>query len=351
MAAVAPVDGSAREEALRRHDRLAKPPGSLGRLEGLSARLAAIAGRCPPPVPAAPALVVAAADHGVHARDVSAWPQAVTAEVVGALCRGGGAAAVLAEVVGAHLAVLDVGVATDLPAPGDLHDRRGLPDLHRRRVRGGTADLLEGRAMTAPELRAAVAAGAEIATGLTDDGCDLLAVGDVGMANTTAGAALVAALTGRDAAAVTGTGAGADGPTLARKREVVAAAVARHGGDRAPEALLAALGGLEHAALVGAILVGSRARVPVLLDGLAADAAALASTALCPAAGGYLVAGHASPEPGAAAALAHLGLTPLLDLGLRLGEGTGALLAVPLVRAAAAALADMATLGDLGIGP
>lgn len=340
VAAVEPADGAAREAAAARHDLLAKPPGSLGRLEALGARLAAIAGRSPPPAVTAPALVVAAGDHGVHAQGVSAWPREVTAEVVAALCRGGAAAAVLAEVVGARLAVLDVGVAGDLP---------DLPDLHAHRVRAGTRDLTVEPAMTAAEAGSAVAAGAEVAANLLEEGADCLAVGDVGMANTTASAALVGAYTGRPAAEVTGPGAGLDAPTLVHKRDLVAAALERHRLCEDPAEVLAALGGLEHAALVGVILAGAGARVPVVLDGLAADAAALAAVALCPVAAAYLVAGHGSLEPGAAVALRHLGLVPLLDLDLRLGEGTGALLALPLVRSAAAVLREMATLSELGI--
>ncbi|MDP8931370.1 MAG: nicotinate-nucleotide--dimethylbenzimidazole phosphoribosyltransferase [Actinomycetota bacterium] len=321
---------------------LAKPPGSLGSLEPLGARLSAIAGTCPPPVPTQPALLVAAGDHGVHTWGVTRWPQTVTCRMVEALCRGGAAANVLADMVGARVCVVDVGVAGE---PADH------PRLRRAHVRPGTADLRTTAAMSEEEAARAVLAGAGIAEELVAAGADLLLTGDLGLANTTAGACLVAALTGADPAAVTGPGAGADDAGLARKRTVVAEALIRHGQDRGALGVLASLGGLEHAALVGLILAGAAEGLPVLLDGIAALAAALVAAALAPDVVGYLIAGHRSAEPGASIALTHLGLEPLLDLGLRLGEGTGALLAVPLVQAAARVLRDLATLDDLEITP
>lgn len=342
VAEVVAVDPHSAAVANARQLQLAKPPGSLGSLESLGARLCAIAGRCPPPVPTQPALLVAAGDHGVHSWGVTPWPQAVTLRMVEGLCRGGAAANVLAEVVGARVCVVDVGVA------GELTDH---PRLRRARVRQGTADLRTAAAMSEEEAARAVLAGAGIAEELVAAGADLILTGDMGLANTTAGACLVAALTGADPAVVTGPGAGADAAGLARKRTVVAEALTRHGEERAPLGVLASLGGLEHAALVGLILAGAAEGLPVLLDGMAALAAALVAAALAPDVIGYLIASHRSPEPGAGVALTHLGLQPLLDLGLRLGEGTGALLAVPLVQAAASILRDLATLADLGIAP
>jgi nicotinate-nucleotide--dimethylbenzimidazole phosphoribosyltransferase len=342
-AGVEPLDERAGAAARARQDQLTKPAGSLGRLEALGVRLAAIAGRCPPPVPERPAVVVAAGDHGVLAQGVSPWPREVTAAMVAGIGAGRAAVNALAAVVGAQVTVLDVGVATPLARH---------PRVRRASVRPGTADLSEGPAMTREEAARALLAGAGLAEELVGAGVDLLVTGDMGIGNTTPAACLVAAFTGRPAAEVTGRGTGVDDATLRLKVKVVDGALARHEPDPAdPLGVLAAVGGLEHAALAGLALAGAVLRVPVLLDGVSADAAALAACALAPAAAGYLVAGHRSVEPGASVALAALGLEPLLDLGMRLGEGTGALLAVPIVRSAAAALARMATFAEAGIGP
>ncbi len=339
---VVPVDTASAAAAHARQLQLAKPPASLGSLEPLGARLCAIAGGCPPPVPTQPALVVAAGDHGVHAWGVTPWPQAVTRVMVEALCRGQATANVLADVVGGRVCILDVGVV------GELGDH---PRLRRVRVRSGTADLRTEVAMNEEEAARALLAGAGVAEELVSAGADLLVTGEVGLANTTAGACLVAALSGADPTMVTGPGSGSDGAAMARKRAVVADALARHGEDRRPLRVLASLGGLEHAALVGLILGGAAQGLPVVLDGIAALAAALVAATLAPNVVGYLIAAHRPAEPGASVALNHLGLEPLLDLGLRLGEGTGALLAIPLVQAAARVLGEVATLADLGITP
>lgn len=338
-AQVEPIDEAATQEAARRHAGLVKPPGSLGALERLGAQLAGIAGRCPPPVPADPAVIVAVGDHGVHAQGVTPWPQSITAAMVRVFCDGGAAVNAIAETAGARVAVLDVGVAGDV----GRH-----PRLRRARVRDGTADLSKEPAMAREEAARAVLAGAGLAEELAASGVDLLVPGDMGIANTTAAACLIAAFTGQDPVSVTGPGAGANPAMLAHKVEVVARALALHRPDPAdPLGALAAVGGLEHAALAGVILSGAADRVPVVLDGVSAGAAALAAVALRAGARGYLIAGHRSTEPGAAVALAHLGLDPVLDLGLRLGEGTGGLLAVPVVAAAARVLAQMATIGEL----
>lgn len=340
---IRPVDADAAEAATRRHARLLKPPGSLGQLERLGIRLAAIAGTCPPPVPARPAVIVAAGDHGVHAQGVTMWPQRVTATMVEAFCAGKAAVNAIAAAVGAQVSVLDVGVV------GDVSQH---PALRRSWVRAGTADLSAGPALRREEAARALLAGAGLAEELVGAGADLLVTGDMGIANTTASACLVAAFTGRAPGEVTGPGAGADAATVERKTRLVAAALDRHrphSGD--PLGVLAAVGGLEHAALVGVILSGAADAVPVVLDGLCADAAALAATALCPAVVDYVVAGHRSTEPGAHAALRHLGLVATVDLGLHLGEGTGALLAVPILTAAARVLNDMGTLDEFGAVP
>jgi nicotinate-nucleotide--dimethylbenzimidazole phosphoribosyltransferase len=340
-ARVAPLDETAVGEARERHDRLAKPPGALGGLETLGVTLAGIAGRCPPPIPEPAAVAVFAADHGVVASGVSAWPRDVTALMVECFAAGGAAINAIARQVGAQVHVVDVGVAADL-----AH----LRSVRHRKVRAATADLHSGAAMTRAEASAALDVGASVAAELVAQGARLLVTGDMGIGNTTSSAALVAVLADSDAARTTGRGAGADDAVLARKREVVAAATdrARRLGD--PLEVLADVGGLEIAALAGFVVGGVAARVPVLVDGLIALAGTLVAHRLAPGVAQRCIAGHRSPEPGASVALEHLGLAPVLDLGLRLGEGTGGCLAVPLVQAAARVLAEMATLEELGVG-
>ncbi|MFN8077843.1 MAG: nicotinate-nucleotide--dimethylbenzimidazole phosphoribosyltransferase [Kineosporiaceae bacterium] len=351
-AQVSPPDAAARAAATARQGQLTKPPGALGLLEDVSIQLAGIAATCPPPVPQRAAIAVFAADHGVHAQGVSPWPQEVTAQMVANFLGGGAAVTVLAREVGAEVVVVDVGVATPLLGVGAQPGPDDPAHLRRRRVRPGTADLSTAAAMTSAEALAAIEVGAQLADELVSGGVTCLMTGDMGIANTTASAALIAAFTGRDAAEVTGRGTGIDNATLDRKVDVVRRALALHadavaGGD--PVAVLAAVGGLEHAAMVGFVLAAAARRVPVVLDGVIAGAAALVVQALCPDALGYCIAGHRSAEPGHTIALAHLGLTPLVDLGLRLGEGTGAVLALPLVRAAARVLAEMATFDSAGV--
>lgn len=343
IGSVAPVDTRAHEQARERHAELAKPPHSLGRLEDLGARLAAMSGTCPPPIPAAPAVVVAAADHGVHAQGISDWPQEVTAAMVETMAAGGAAVNAIARSVGARVVVVDVGTARLGPVPDGVRDER---------VRPGTRDLTVEPALTIDECRAAIRAGARVATELIDGGTDLLVIGEVGIANTTASACLLAAFTGAEPAEITGKGANLDHGRTPLKVDVVRTALARHAADSGIEArgalgALASLGGLEHAALVGVMLAGAAARVPVVVDGVITGAAALAAVALCPDVAGYLVAGHTSAEPGGRSLPDRLGEPALLDLRLRLGEGTGALLAVPLVQAAARVLTDMATLAEV----
>jgi nicotinate-nucleotide--dimethylbenzimidazole phosphoribosyltransferase len=334
---VAAVDPTAADTARAVHASLATPPGALGDVEELGAQLAAITGRCPPSPCRRAELVVAAGDHGVHAQGISPWPQTVTSAMVRTLCEGRATANAFAATVGAGVTVLEVGLA---------HPVADHPRLRRAGVRAGTRDLSDGAAMTSEECRDAVLAGARLAEDLIDDGADLLLTGDMGICNTTSAAALVAAHTGGRAEDLTGPGAGTDPDRLARKQHLVATAVTRHRDD-GPWDQLAGLGGLEHAALVGILLAGAGRRVPVVLDGVNPLAAALAAQALAPPLAGHLLASHRSTEPAAAATINHLGLRPLLDLGMRLGEGTGALLAVPTLRAAVALLSDVATLDDV----
>jgi nicotinate-nucleotide--dimethylbenzimidazole phosphoribosyltransferase len=334
-----PVDAAASAEAASRHNSLTKPAGSLGRLEDAGIRLSAIARTCPPPVPAPAAVAVFAGDHGVLDEGVSPWPQQVTAQMVANFTAGGAAVNVLARHVGATVVVVDVGVATDLPE---------LPGLRRCKVRPGTGNIAVEPAMTAHEAAEALSVGATIADELVRQGARCLLTGDMGIGNTTPSAALIAALTGRRAPEVTGRGTGIDDDRLATKVAVVERALAR-AGEVEPRDLLAELGGLEIAALTGFVVAGAAAQVPVILDGVIAGAAALVANAVVPQCRDYLFAGHRSSEPGASVALEHLGLDPLVDLGLRLGEGTGACLALPILQAAAKVLADMATFGSAGV--
>lgn len=318
----------------------AKPPGSLGRLEPLAAHVAGVTGTCPPAVPRRPAVVVFAGDHGVVADGASAWAGEVTAAMVRTMAAGRAAVNAFAATVGAHVVLVDVGVDGDLSElPGVVHDK----------VRAGTASLAAGPAMTRDEALAAVDVGLRHAATLAADGSDLLVGGDMGIGNTTASTVLVAhAVRARpaDALALVGRGAGVTGDGFDRKRAIVADAVERVAGLHDPVDVLAAVGGLEIAALAGFHLGAVAAGVPVIVDGLISCAALCVADALAPGTAGRVIAGHRSTEPAAAAALAHLGLEPLLDLDLRLGEGTGAVLAVPLVQAACRALGDLAELPD-----
>jgi nicotinate-nucleotide--dimethylbenzimidazole phosphoribosyltransferase len=335
---VRPLDQRAAAAARGRWDGRAKPPGSLGRLEDLGVHLAALAGTCPPPVPTSPAVVVFAGDHGVVADGASAWPSEVTAAMAATMTAGRAAVSVFASVVGARVEVVDVGVATPLDLPGVVDDN----------VRRGTASLASGPAMTVDEARAAVAVGTRAARRQLDAGADLLVAGDMGIGNTTPSACLIAARCAAPARAVVGPGAGLPDQRLARKVALVEAGLARVDADTPALDLVAEVGGCEHAAMAGFYVEAARAGVPFVVDGVIAVAALLVADHLAPGVAARAIAGHRSSEPGASVALAHLGLQPLLDLDLRLGEGTGAVLAVPLVRAAAAALRDMADLPTAG---
>jgi nicotinate-nucleotide--dimethylbenzimidazole phosphoribosyltransferase len=330
------------DEARDRQARMTKPPGSLGVLEDVSVRLAGLAGECPPPLPEPAAVAVFAGDHGVHAQGVTAWPQEVTAQMVRNFLDGGAVVNAFAAQVGAEVTVVDVGVAADLPS---------VPGLLPRKIARGTGDITAGPAMTRTQAEYAVEAGVEVARDLVAAGNRCLVTGDMGIANTTPSAALVAAFTGADPADVTGRGTGIDDAVHEHKIDVVRRALAAHRLDPAgdPLGVLAAVGGLEHAALTGFILGAAALRVPVLLDGVIAGAAALAAAAIAPDAMHACFAGHRSAEPGHAAALHHLGLRPLIDLELRLGEGSGALLALPLLQGAARALRDVATFDSAGV--
>jgi nicotinate-nucleotide--dimethylbenzimidazole phosphoribosyltransferase len=341
LRAIGPVSQEAMAQAQDRQGQLTKPRGSLGQLEDIGVRLCGMYAECPPPVPEPAAVVVFAADHGVHAQGVSPWPQEVTGQMVQNFLAGGAAINVLARRAGAQVRVVDVGVATEVPS---------APGLVSRRVRAGTADLSREPAMRLDEAVRALEVGIEQASDLVASGVRLLVAGDMGIANTTASAALIAVLTGHAVEEVTGRGTGIDDETLALKTGVVRRALDLHRPSaEEPLEALALVGGLEHAAIAGFLLGAAAARTPVVLDGVIAGAAALVAAALAPEAVGYWVAGHRSAEPGARVALDHLGLEPLIDLDLRLGEGSGAVLAVHLVQAAAAVLREMATFDSAGV--
>lgn len=336
------VDAGVYQQALERHATLTKPPGSLGRLEALGARLAAVQGTVKPTL-TKKAVAVFAADHGVTAAGVSAYPKSVTAGMVKNFLAGGAAVNALARAAGAELIIVDVGV--DVGVDADLGPH---PQLWSRKVARGTRNLLDGPAMTRAETEAACSVGLEVAQTLAAQGGALLAGGEMGIGNTTPAAALTAFFTGRSARDVTGRGTGVDDEGLTRKIRVVEQALERHHDVADPLDALARFGGLEIAALTGFYLGAAAARTPVVLDGFIATAAALVAAALKPAVKDYLFASHLSQEPGHRAQLEQLGLEPLFDLGLRLGEGTGAVLAFGILEAAAAAL-SMATFAEAAL--
>ncbi|MYR93529.1 MULTISPECIES: nicotinate-nucleotide--dimethylbenzimidazole phosphoribosyltransferase [unclassified Streptomyces] len=341
ISAIRPLDAKALGEAWERQKRMTKPAGALGMLEIISAQLSGLSRMCPPPVPEPAAVAIFAGDHGVHAQGVTAWPQEVTAQMVANFLGGGAVCNAFAAQVGAEVCVVDVGVATDLPA---------TPGLLPRKVRKGTSDFTTGPALTRDEVLAAIEVGIETARDLVAAGNKALLTGEMGIANTTASAALISVYTGADAAEVTGRGTGINDEMHARKVDVVRRALDLHQPDAAdPIGVLAAVGGLEHAAMAGFLLGGASLRTPVILDGVSAGAAALVARAIAPEALAACIAGHRSAEPGHVAALNKLGLRPLVDLDLRLGEGTGALLALPIVQSAARAMHEVATFDAAGV--
>jgi nicotinate-nucleotide--dimethylbenzimidazole phosphoribosyltransferase len=340
LSIVALPDPGAEIEVRRRLDQLTKPPGSLGRLEELAVRLSGIAGTCPPPL-RDPVIFTLAGDHGVVAQGVSAYPQIVTAQMVENFLRGGAAVNALARHAGARVVVADLGVASPLPPHPDLRDCKVAP---------GTADMTRGPAMTRAQAVQAIEAGIALLETERARGADLIGTGEMGIGNTTAASALVAALTGASAESVTGPGTGVDAAGRRRKVEAVRRALQVNRPDPA-DALdtLAKVGGFEIAGLVGVILAGAARRLPIVLDGFIAGAAALVAIRLKPEAQGALLAAHRSAEPGHARVLDALGLEPYLDLGMRLGEGTGAALCISLARASIAALTEMATFKSAGV--
>ncbi|MFI6860353.1 nicotinate-nucleotide--dimethylbenzimidazole phosphoribosyltransferase [Streptomyces sp. NPDC050421] len=341
ISTIRPLDAKALGEAWERQKRMTKPAGALGMLEIISAQLSGLSRMCPPPIPEPAAVAIFAGDHGVHAQGVTAWPQEVTGQMVANFLGGGAVCNAFANQVGAEVCVVDVGVASELPAQ---------PGLLPRKVRAGTADFTTGPALTREEVLAAIEVGIETARDLVAAGNKGLLTGEMGIANTTASAALICVYTGMDPAEVTGRGTGINDEMHARKVDVVRRALDLHRPDPAdPIGVLAAVGGLEHAAMAGFLLGGASLRTPVILDGVSAGAAALVARAIAPEALAACIAGHRSAEPGHVAALNKLGLRPLVDLDLRLGEGTGALLALPIVQSAARAMHEVATFDSAGV--
>lgn len=346
-AAFAPVtapDADVAAAARARQVQLTKPPGSLGRLEELSIWAASCQGVCPPRPLTRARVVVFAADHGVTAAGVSAFPSAVTGQMVANFDAGGAAINVLAEVAGATVRVADIAVDSDEPLS---------PAIGAHKVRRSSGNIAVEDALSADEAEAAVIAGRQIADDEVDAGADLLIAGDMGIGNTTAATTLVAALTGAEPVVVVGRGTGIDDAGWMRKTGAVRDALYRaRDVTRDPLGLLRVCGGADLAAMAGFLAQAALRRTPVLLDGLVVTAAALVAEELAPGARAWWQAGHRSTEPAHSLALSHLRLDPIVDLGMRLGEGTGAAVALPIVRAAISTLASMATFAEAAVaGP
>ena len=340
IANIPPLDEAAMQSARARQDRLTKPRGSLGRLEELSIQLA---GMRADPLPSVErrAVIVMAADHGVAREGVSAYPTEVTAQMVLNFLRGGAAINVLARQAGARVTVVDIGVAVEFePTPG----------LVRRKVMCGTRNQAEGPAMTRAEAEQAIQVGLDVLSEEAAHGLDIVATGDMGIGNTTPSSAIVAAMTGLPVAQVVGRGTGIDDQGLERKIKVIEKSLAVNQPDRNdPMDVLHKVGGLEIAGLTGVMLGAASQRIPVVVDGFISTAAALIAVALAPRAREYLISAHQSVEIGHQVMLKHLNLVPLLDLNLRLGEGTGAALAFSLIEASTRLLREMATFDEAGV--
>ncbi|MFC0437301.1 nicotinate-nucleotide--dimethylbenzimidazole phosphoribosyltransferase [Kutzneria buriramensis] len=337
--AVEPPDPAAQREASARHERLTKPAGSLGRLEELGVWIAACQGKCPPRPFTRARVVVFAGDHGIARHGVSAFPPEVTGQMVANFMTGGAAINVLSGVSGATVRVVDMAVDADTPE-----------QVGKFKVRRSSGSIDREDALTEDEVRQAVAAGMAIADEEVDGGADLLIAGDMGIGNTTPSAVIVAALTGEEPVAVVGRGTGIDDSAWMRKTAAIRDALRRARkvtGD--PLALLRTVGGADLAAMAGFLAQAAVRKTPVLLDGLVVGAAAMVAEDLAPGARHWWVAGHRSVEPAHGFVLGHLGLTPIIDLGMRLGEGSGAAAALPLLTMSARILTEMATFGDAGV--
>ncbi|MBI2852063.1 MAG: nicotinate-nucleotide--dimethylbenzimidazole phosphoribosyltransferase [Chloroflexi bacterium] len=337
---IKPLDGSAVEQARRRQDRLTKPQGSLGRLEELSIQLAGIQ-RKPVPQIKDKAIIVMAGDHGVVAEKVGNWPQEVTAQMVYNFLGGGAGINVIARQTGVRLTVVDMGVATPL---------ENSPALVSRKVAPGTKNIARGPAMTIEQATQALETGIDLANKEIDKGLDIIGTGDMGIGNTTPSSAILAVMSGKAPAEVTGRGTGIDDELLAHKINVIERALAANRPDpKRPLEVLAKVGGFEIGGLAGVMLGAAANHVPVVIDGFISGAAALIAAGLAPQLKDYLIPAHRSAEAGHRILLQHLGVKPLLDLDMRLGEGTGAALAIFLSEIACKILAEMATFPEAGV--
>lgn len=333
-------DEKAMHAARELQDSLTKPRGSLGKLELLSVRLAGIR-RTPRPDIGKKVVFTMAGDHGVTVEGVSAYPSEVTKQMVLNFASGGAAINVLARHAGADVIVVDMGVAGEPDWPGTVLARK---------IGNGTQNMAKGPAMTPTEARVAVEVGADLAVSAVSDGATAIGVGDMGIGNTTAASAMTSVITGRAVAEVTGRGTGIDDGGLDLKVKTIERAISLNKPD--PDDgldVLAKIGGFEIAGLAGVVLGASSKGVPVFLDGFVSTSAALAAYVICPRTRDYMIASHLSVEPGHRFALEHMGLTPLLDLGMRLGEGTGAVLAFSIAEASCKILSEMATFDSAGV--
>ena len=337
---IRPADADAMSRAEARQQNLTKPPGSLGRLEEVSIRLAGIFGTERPSINGK-AVIIAAGDHGVVAQGVTGYPQEVTAQMVLNFLAGGAAISVMCRRLGIRQVIVDAGVASDLPEN---------PDLRSLKIGRGTADISQGPAMSREQAERCLEAGIALAVEAIESGVDLLGTGDMGIGNTTASSAITAAVTGVSPDETTGAGTGRNAEELQHKIGVVRTALEVNDPDPADGVgLLAKVGGFEIGVLAGVMLGAAMMRRPVIVDGFISGAAALVANAVCPTSRDYMLPSHVSAERGHRAVLESLELEPLLDLGMRLGEGTGAALAMPIIEAAAATLSEMATFAEAGV--
>ena len=337
---IRPADAEAMGRAEARQMNLTKPPGSLGRLEEVSIHLAGIY-QSERPVINEKTIIIAAGDHGVVAQGVTAYPQEVTAQMVLNFLAGGAAISVMCRRLGIRQVIVDAGVAADLPQN---------PELRSLKIGRGTADISQGPAMTTEKAIECLEAGIALAVEAIESGADLLATGDMGIGNTTASSAITSAATGVPPEETTGEGTGRTAEELRHKISVVQAALDVNGPDPSDGVdLLAKVGGYEIGVLAGVILGAAAMRRPVVVDGFISTASALVANAVSLDSRDYMLASHVSAERGHRVALSGLGLTPLIDLGMRLGEGTGAALAMTIVETSAACLSEMATFAEAGV--